>query len=132
MKYCNKCGSAISDDSNFCSKCGTKFTDEQAANNKIPKDTPVIIWIIIGLLFPIIGAILYYSDVFRFHQKEYYHKAYFGLYLAWWNSCKYNNKWDTFIDKFFKNAILNAPLDIQEEYHKIYNKNNKIFHKEDL
>ena len=60
MKYCNKCGSAISYDSNFCSKCGTKFTDEQAANNKKTKDTPVIIWIIIGLLFPIIGAILYY------------------------------------------------------------------------
>ena len=84
MKYCNKCGSVISDDSNFCSKCGTKFTDEQkeeyldrltigsqvsviksftdeqAANNKKTKDTPVIIWIIIGLLFPIIGAILYY------------------------------------------------------------------------
>lgn len=60
MKYCNKCGSAISDDSNFCSRCGTKFTDEQAANNKKTKDTPVIIWIIIGLLFPIIGAILYY------------------------------------------------------------------------
>ena len=60
MKYCNKCGSAISDDSNFCSKCGTKFTDEKAANNKKTKDTSVIIWIIIGLLFPIIGAILYY------------------------------------------------------------------------
>lgn len=79
-----------------------------------------------------IGAMLYYSDVFRFHQKEYYHKAYFGLYLAWWNSCRYNNKWDTFIDKFFKNAILNAPSHKQEEYHKIYNENNKIFHKEDL
>lgn len=78
------------------------------------------------------GAVIQYEKIFNFHQSEYYHKAYFGLYLAWWNSCRIKNKWEEDINAHFKNAILTAPLDIQEEYHKIYNENNKIFHKEDL
>ncbi len=78
------------------------------------------------------GAVIQYEKIFNFYQQEYYHKAYFGLYLAWWNLCKINNKWEEDINAHFKNAILNAPLDMQEKYHKIYKENNKIFHKEDL
>lgn len=78
------------------------------------------------------GAIIHYNKIIDFHSKHYYHKAYFGLYLAWWNLCRIDNKWEEDINAHFKNAILTAPLDIQDEYHKIYDKNNKIFHKEDL
>lgn len=77
------------------------------------------------------GAVSQYQKIFNFHQQEYYHKAYFGLYLAWWNLCRTNNKWEEEINTLFRNAILTAPLDIQEEYHRIYRENNKIFHKED-
>lgn len=78
------------------------------------------------------GAIIYYDKIFDFHDENYYHKAYFGLYLAWWNSCRINNKWEEDINAHFKNAILFAPDDKKQEYDKIYNENNKIFHKEDL
>lgn len=60
MKYCNKCGFEISNDSNFCPNCGTNFTDVKPDNNKKIKDTPAITWVVIGLLFPVLGAILYY------------------------------------------------------------------------
>ena len=75
------------------------------------------------------GAIISYDKIFNFHQQAYYHKAYFGLYLAWWNLCRKNNKWEEEINTLFRNAILTAPLDIQEEYHRIYRENNKIMGK---
>lgn len=78
------------------------------------------------------GAIIHYDKIFDLHAENDYHKAYFGLYLAWWNLCRIDNKWEEDINAHFKNAIVTAPLDIQEEYYKIYNENNKIFHKEDL
>lgn len=78
------------------------------------------------------GAIIQYEKIFKFHQQKYYHKAYFGLYLAWWNSCRINNKFEEDINSHFNNAILFAPDDKKQEYYRIYNENNKIFHKEDL
>lgn len=55
MKYCDKCGNQITSSSNFCPNCGKKFND----NNK-DNETPTIVWVMIGLLLPIIGAVLYY------------------------------------------------------------------------
>lgn len=55
MKYCDKCGNELLDNSNFCSNCGKNFNSNVQENS-----TSVVICAIIGLLFPIIGAILYY------------------------------------------------------------------------
>ena len=78
------------------------------------------------------SSVIELSKIFSFNKQEYYHKAYWGLYLAWWNLCKIKNHWDYDIDKFYNNALLNAPTDeIKESYHKIYNYNKKIFDKED-
>ena len=78
------------------------------------------------------GALIQYEKIFNFHQPKYYHKAYFGLYLAWWNLCRIESKWEEDINAHLKNAISTAPDDKKQEYYKIYNENNKIFHKEDL
>ena len=78
------------------------------------------------------GAVIQYEKIFNFHQPKYYHKAYFGLYLAWWNLCRIESKWEEDINAHFKNAISTAPDDTKQEYYKIYNENNEIFHKEDL
>lgn len=55
MKFCDKCGNELLDNSNFCSNCGKNFNSNVQGNS-----TSVVICAIIGLLFPIIGAILYY------------------------------------------------------------------------
>ena len=78
------------------------------------------------------GALIQYEKIFNFHQPKYYHKAYFGLYLAWWNLCRIESEWEEDINAHFKNAISTAPDDTKQEYYKIYNENNEIFHKEDL
>ena len=62
MRYCDNCGQKLADDSKFCPNCGKRFNSSNQENN-----TTVIICAIVGLLFPLIGAILYYvfknSDV---------------------------------------------------------------------
>lgn len=55
MKYCDKCGQKLADNSKFCPNCGKRFNCSNQENN-----TTVIICAIVGLLFPLIGAILYY------------------------------------------------------------------------
>ena len=69
MKYCSQCGTQLNENANFCSNCGKSFSNP---NNYPINYTPVqnngssvtvVICAIVGLLFPIIGAILYY--VFR-------------------------------------------------------------------
>ena len=43
MKYCTKCGSAITDDAMFCGKCGTPVNPQASQNNntqKIPPQRP--------------------------------------------------------------------------------------------
>lgn len=55
MKYCDKCGSELMNDSKFCSSCGKNLNSNIQENS-----TSVVICAIVGLLFPIIGAILYY------------------------------------------------------------------------
>lgn len=79
-----------------------------------------------------IGALIQYKKIFNFNQPKYYHKAYFGLYLVWWNLCRIESKWEEDINAHFKNAISTTSDDKKQEYYKIYNENNDIFHKENL
>ena len=60
MKYCDNCGYELNENSNFCSNCGRDFysPNDNCRNNK--NSSSVIVCAIVGLLFPIIGAILYY------------------------------------------------------------------------
>ncbi len=55
MKYCDKCGNRIIDDSNFCSNCGKNINLVNQGSS-----TSIVICAIVGLIFPIIGAIMYY------------------------------------------------------------------------
>lgn len=55
MKYCDKCGSELMNDSKFCSSCGKSLNSNIQENS-----TSVVICAMVGLLFPIICAILYY------------------------------------------------------------------------
>ena len=57
MKYCDKCGCKLPDNSNFCPNCGKNFNYYGAEETS---DSTVIICAIVGLLFPLVGAILYY------------------------------------------------------------------------
>lgn len=57
MKYCGKCGNELPDNFTFCSNCGNKIDNVTIQGNN---STSVVICAIVGLLFPIIGAILYY------------------------------------------------------------------------
>lgn len=55
MRYCAKCGNELIEDSNFCPNCGKSVYNDNSENS-----ISVILCAIVGLLFPIIGAILYY------------------------------------------------------------------------
>lgn len=51
--YCSKCGSQIPDNSKFCPHCGNGI----GAGNS--DDSGSGLWILIGLLVPLVGLILY-------------------------------------------------------------------------
>lgn len=61
MRYCNNCGKGTNDESNFCPNCGQSFFKNGANNLNKGSTGTVIVCAIVGLLFPIIGAILYYA-----------------------------------------------------------------------
>ena len=58
MKYCDNCGNELNKNANFCSNCGKNFSLQNQVTNG--NSGSVIACAIVGLLFPIIGAILYY------------------------------------------------------------------------
>ena len=60
MNYCSNCGEEITEKTTFCPSCGKnlKSTNNNHKNNE--NTTTVIICAIVGFLFPVIGAILYY------------------------------------------------------------------------
>ena len=55
MRYCDECGNELAENSNFCPNCGKNFY-----NGNRESSISVVLCAIVGLLFPIIGAILYY------------------------------------------------------------------------
>ena len=62
MNYCKYCGNKLNNNPNFCNKCGNALKNI-SQNNKNPtnkSDSTAFICGIVGLCFPIIGAILYY------------------------------------------------------------------------
>ena len=59
MKYCSKCGNRLETETNFCPNCGNSFVGQ--VNETETSSGSVTACAIIGLLFPIIGAILYYA-----------------------------------------------------------------------
>lgn len=61
MKYCDSCGHELSESSNFCSNCGKNFSSNNNISHNDSNNGTVIVCAIVGLLFPIIGAILYYA-----------------------------------------------------------------------
>lgn len=69
---CKECGKLISEQVKSCPDCG--YCDKNNNSNSII----VIICAIIGLLFPIIGAILYYAL-----KKTDYHAAKVANTCAW-------------------------------------------------
>lgn len=60
MKYCDNCGCKLTKSSNFCSNCGKNFSSKSNYEQSNSNSAVLIVCAIIGLLFPIIGAILYY------------------------------------------------------------------------
>ncbi len=56
MKYCDNCGKELDKIFNFCPNCGREFSIKNQKSNS----GSIIVCAIIGLLFPIVGAILYY------------------------------------------------------------------------
>ena len=58
MKYCDKCGCKLPGNANFCPNCGKSFNDYD--DDEETSDSAVIICAIVGLLLPLVGAILYY------------------------------------------------------------------------
>lgn len=61
MKYCDNCGNDLNENSNFCSNCGKNFSTTSNNTQSNGSSGSVITCTIVGLLFPIIGAILYYA-----------------------------------------------------------------------
>lgn len=55
MKFCDKCGSELNKNSNFCPSCG-KSCDNVVQGNS----TSIIICAIIGILFPLLGIVLFF------------------------------------------------------------------------
>ncbi len=53
--YCKKCGAKLNEDNAFCPQCGNKLI-----NNTDETDITNIICAVIGLIIPIVGAVLYY------------------------------------------------------------------------
>lgn len=65
MKYCDECGYKLpADNLKFCPECGKNLITKESNNNKTSEQgqnsMTIIVCAIVGLLFPIIGAILYY------------------------------------------------------------------------
>lgn len=60
MKYCSNCGNLLNENSNFCCNCGNIVSTSINYTQSNGSSGSVIICAIVGLLFPIIGAILYY------------------------------------------------------------------------
>lgn len=59
MAYCQKCGKEINDDADVCVNCGTLVAPK---NNTNTTDRPAsALEIIITILIPIVGAVLYYA-----------------------------------------------------------------------
>lgn len=60
MKYCSGCGSELKENSKFCSSCGKQFSFSNDPIQTKENSISVIVCAIVGLLFPLIGAVLYY------------------------------------------------------------------------
>ena len=55
MAYCRKCGEVIDDEAVICPKCGV----QQKEYKKASDDDGSILWLLLGLLIPIAGLILW-------------------------------------------------------------------------
>lgn len=62
MKYCSYCGSKINENQEVCLNCGKilNIPEKVQSTDKDEGIVALILCAIIGLFFPIIGAILYY------------------------------------------------------------------------
>lgn len=56
MKYCDKCGNELANNSHLCSNCEKNFKDKSLNSNILT----ITICTIIGFIFPIIGIILFF------------------------------------------------------------------------
>ncbi len=59
MKYCDNCGKELNENFCFCPNCGKNFFAPNQ-NQQKSSSALIIVCAIVGLLFPLIGAILYY------------------------------------------------------------------------